>query len=258
MQVSSFGFSDCGQSKSHNEDCYLCNDKEFLYLVADGVGGHVFGEQASQLAISCVEKYIKESRANRIGLPYKLNKGYTPEQNRLLAAVIYANQQIQEMVNKHPSMRGMGTTFNGVIVEENHLSGVNIGDSRLYRIRNNRITQLTDDHTLVGKKEKQGILSREEARNHPQRHILTSVLGGYNKTPEIDVYSAEIEDNDLFLLCTDGLYSMLEDQQLMNIIASVKDRSLYKIGLSLVLNANLAGGSDNITIVLIDFKSVRI
>lgn len=254
MQVTSFGFSDSGQSKSHNEDSYLCNDKEFLYLVADGVGGQVFGEQASRLAVSCVEKYIIESRAKGTDQPLKSRKGYTPEQQRLLAAVTYANKKIHEMGRKNPAMQGMGTTLSGVTVEGSHLAGVNIGDTRLYRIRKSRINRLTHDHTLAGQQEREGFLSREEARTHPQRHILTSVLGGYNEKPRIDVYLAEIEENDLFLLCTDGLYSMLEDGQLMNIIASVKDRSLYKIGLSLVLSANLAGGKDNITVVLMDFQ----
>ena len=255
MQVSSFGFSDSGQLKPNNEDSYLCNDEALLYLVADGVGGQACGEQASRLAVSSVEKYVKESRAKEKGQPDAPPEGYTPEQNRLLAAASYANRKLHEAAQQNHGLKGMGTTLIGVTVEKDHLACVNVGDSRLYRIRNNLIQQLTCDHTLAGQKKRQGLLSSEEARNHPYRHILTSVLGGYNKMPQIDVYQVGIEENDLFLLCTDGLHSVLEDRQLLNIIASIKDRSLFKIGLSLVLNANLAGGPDNITIVLIDFQA---
>ena len=249
-----FGFSDVGKVRTHNVDSYLCNEKEGIFFVADGMGGHTSGETASQLAISCTEEFVIRSRSEDIRWPIKSREDLTLEQNRLLAAVTFANNRIHETADQNPSMKGMGTTFTGVAIEEDHLVVVNVGDSRLYRIREGEINQITRDHSLVGEQERSGILTREEARKHPQRHILTSVLGGLNKKPKIDVSLAGIIPKDIYLICSDGLHSMIDEKEIAAIIDSIEDRSLYKIGLSLVLKANLAGGLDNITVVLLSFQ----
>jgi serine/threonine protein phosphatase PrpC len=253
MDFKSFGFSDAGRSRHQNEDSYLCNEKEGLFLVADGMGGHVAGEEASQLAIQSVEEFVSRSRSGKIRWSANSRKDLTPEQACLLAGIVFANRRILKRGKGNPALEGMATTLVGALTEDHHLSVVNVGDSRLYRIRDGKIVQLTQDHSLVGEQERQGILTEDEARKHPQRHILTSALGISTK-PKIDVFRTEIMPQDLFLLCSDGLHTMLDDNAILKIISAIEDKSLYKIGLSLVLKANLAGGTDNITVVLLGFS----
>lgn len=253
MQFKSFGFSDSGKVRHNNEDSYLCNETESLFLVADGMGGHTAGDVASRLAVTSFEEFIIQSRSEDIAWPVEYQTDWTLEQNRLFAAAMVANRRIHEASDRDHSMDGMGTTLVGATAEEDHLAVINIGDSRLYQLRGDRIKQITKDHTLVGQQQRDGILTKEEAKKHPQRHILTSSLGGIRKTPQTDISLVKIEKNDLYLFCSDGLSNMLDDNEISSIINSVNDRSLYKIGLSLVLKANLAGGTDNITVVLLSF-----
>ena len=253
-QFKFFGFSDVGKVRRQNEDSYLCNEAARLFLVADGMGGHASGETASQMAISRVEEYMMRSRPQEAPQGSASSKNLSPAQNRLLAATRYANQRIYELADRTPPMRGMGTTIVGVVIEGNHLAVVNVGDTRLYRLRQGNLEQMTEDHTLVGEQQKMGILTGEEARRHAQRHILTSALGIYER-PRIDVSRHEIAPFDLYIICSDGLHDMLTDHEILKTITGVKDKSLYKIGISLVLKANLAGGLDNITVVLLSFPS---
>jgi protein phosphatase len=250
----SFGFTDPGKIRRHNEDRYLVNDDQKLFLIADGMGGHASGETASQMAVGCIASFIDRSRAGESYRPLEYRQGLTQEQNRFLTAVTYANQEIKEAAEKNPEMDGMGTTIVGAIIEDDdHLAVVNVGDSRLYRIRDKEIKQITQDHTLVGEQERKGILTRAEARNHPQKHILTNALGT-RENPLIDLYRVKIEPSDLYLICSDGLHDMLDEQEILKTITSIHDQSLYKIGLSLVLGANLVGGPDNITVILLHFE----
>jgi protein phosphatase len=254
MQFRSFGFSDKGKTRKNNQDSYLCNEEERLFLVADGLGGHASGEEVSQLAITCIEEFVIRSRSSDdIPWPIKYRKDLSSEQNRLMTATTYAHRQIHQVAEANPSMKGMSTTLAGLIIERDHLAVVNVGDSRLYKIRNGVIDQITTDHSWVEEQVQEGILTKEEARRHPQRHILTGVLGGENKGLNMDVSLARIVQNDLYLICSDGLYSMIDDSEIAVIINSIEDRSLYKICLSLILEANLAGGLDNITVVLLSF-----
>lgn len=252
MKFSFFGFSDIGKARNQNQDNYLCNEDERLFLVADGIGGHASGETASLLAVKSVEEFIIRSRSQPGKRLKQLRRGLTPEQNRLLAGVVFANQKIMAEAKKDSSKKGMGTTLIGVLMEKEHLAVAHVGDSRLYCVRNNVISQITEDHTLIGEQKRKGLLSESDAKQHPQRHILTSALG-INEKPKIDVTRVEIFPEDLFLICSDGLYHMLDDIKILSLITSIEDRSLYKIGLSLVLEANLAGGEDNITVVLLSF-----
>ncbi|MBN2125744.1 MAG: Stp1/IreP family PP2C-type Ser/Thr phosphatase [Deltaproteobacteria bacterium] len=252
MDFKSFGFSDPGKSRDHNEDCYLCSQNDNLFLVADGMGGQASGETASRLAVKAVEAFVVRSRREDIPWPVKPREDLTQEQNRLLAGIAFANRRIYRASKKNAGMRGMGTTLVGAIVEGDHMAVANVGDSRLYRIRNGDIEQLTEDHSYVREQEKRGMLTRQEAMNHPQKHILTRALG-INEISRIDISRTDVSSGDLFLLCSDGLHNMLDDEEILGITQKIEDRSLYKIGLSLVLQANLAGGRDNITVVLISF-----
>ena len=257
MHFKSFGFSDVGKVRNRNEDNYLCNEDDKLFLVADGMGGHVSGETASRIAIESIEEFVVKSRQKKIPWPIKARNDLTPEQNRLIDAAIYGNRRIKQSARNNPALTGMGTTLVGGTIEDDNFAIVNVGDSRLYRIRDNEIKQITEDHSIVGEQKRSGIISEEEAKTHPQKHVLTSALGYINENPVIDTFLAEIEENDLYLICSDGLYNMLEDNEILKIIKSIEDGSLYKMGLSLVLKANLSGGLDNITVVLLSFKKAE-
>jgi len=148
----------------------------------------------------------------------------------------------------------MGTTLAGVIINGNQLAVINIGDSRLYRIRAEEIEQITKDHTLVAEQERRGLLNKQEVSNHPQKHILTSALGNeVMENLEVDLSLVDIFEQDLYLLCSDGLNDMLSDKEIVETINSSKNKSLEKISLSLIQQANLAVGRDNITIILLSF-----
>jgi serine/threonine protein phosphatase PrpC len=253
MQLTSFGASDTGRNRKINEDSYLCNPKEKLFLVADGLGGQASGEIASKEAIKSIEEFVVMSRSEDITWPTYDNK-LSLEQNRLLAAVTQAHYKIKELANQNPLMGGMGTTLVGIIIEGDHLAVVNIGDSRLYMIRDGQIKQITQDHTLVGEQERMGLLTKEEASSHPQRHILTSAIGiGAIQDIKIDHFLIEILEKDLYLICSDGLSDMLSDEEILAKINPLENKSIEKIGLSLIQKANLAGGRDNITLILLSF-----
>lgn len=254
MQFKFFGSSDTGFQRTHNEDSYLCNPKEGLFLVADGIGGQASGEIASKEAIRTMEEFVVRSRSEDITWPIPYRQGLTLAQNRLLAAVTLANSRIHKLANQNSSMQGMGTTIVGVIIEGDRLAIVNIGDSRLYRIRDGEIEQMTQDHTLVGEQERMGLLSKEEACMHPQKHILTSALGvGVIEDIRIDLSLVEILKKDLYLICSDGLNNTLSDKEILAIISFFENKYLKKIALSLIQQVNLAGGRDNTTVILLSF-----
>lgn len=254
MQFAFFGTSDIGRHRRYNEDSYLCNPKEKLFLIADGIGGQAAGEIASKLAIRNIEEFVVRSRSEDITWPIPYRQGFTLEQNSLLAGATLANRKVRELANQNPSMKGMGTTLVGVIIKGNCLAIINIGDSRLYMIRDGEIEQITQDHTVAGEQKKLGLLTKEEASNHPQKHILTSALGiEVMENLRIDLSLVDILKKDLYLMCSDGLNDMLSDKEILAIINSDENRSLEKISLSLIQQANLAGGRDNITIILLSF-----
>jgi len=254
MQFTFLGTSDIGRNRSHNEDWYLCNPEEKLFLVADGIGGQASGEMASKEAIRGIEEFVVRSRSEDLTWPIAFRKDLSLEQNRLLAAATLANHRIHELANQNPSMEGMGTTLVGVIIEGDRLALVNIGDSRLYRIRDGQIQQITQDHTLVAEQEKMGLLSKEEACKHPQKHILTSALGIWAiENIRIDISLVDILEKDLYLLCSDGLNDMIADKEILTTVSFFEKSSLEKIAPALIQRANLAGGRDNITAILLFF-----
>ncbi len=254
MQFRCFGTSDTGRHRKNNEDSYLCNPKEQLFLVADGMGGQASGEIASKIAVKSAEEFVIRSRTEDITWPVPYKKDLSLEQNRLLAAVAHANDQIRNLSHQDFSMRGMGTTLVGATIEGDHLAAVNIGDSRLYRIRSRDMEQITQDHNLAWEQERMGLLTKEEAYKHPQRHILTSALGiELIENIKIDLFRVDIREKDVYLLCSDGLHDMLSDGEIMERVNSSEGKSLEQIGLFLIQGANRAGGRDNITVVLLSF-----
>jgi serine/threonine protein phosphatase PrpC len=222
--------SDTGRRRRRNEDNYVVAPP--LFAVADGMGGAQAGEVASQLAASAVEGGDSD------GL-----QGV----DRIDALIQEANRRIFDRASTDPSASGMGTTMTVALVEGMTVAIGHVGDSRAYLVRDEQMEQLTEDHSLVNELLKSGRLSEEEAQIHPQRSVITRAVG---TDPDVDVdgFTIEAEDGDVFLICSDGLTDMVEDEEILEVVHQHRD-DLDKAVKGLVAAANRGGGEDNITAV---------
>ncbi len=239
MEVSSA--TSVGRIRPLNEDSYFVSEPDqsgtVLAIVADGMGGHNAGEVASGKAVGVVQK-------DALGTCGKNAKDV------LVKAVNDANREIYEMSKSAGNLFGMGTTMTACVAEENHVTAVQVGDSRLYLIRGEEITQITKDHSLVEMLVENGKITKEEARRHPQKNIITRAVGT-DKTVEADIYEFAVEKGDVILLCSDGLVNMVEDEEISSVITY--SETLDDAANKLVSAAEEAGGTDNITVILIQF-----
>ncbi|MFH1488333.1 MAG: protein phosphatase 2C domain-containing protein, partial [Pseudomonadota bacterium] len=215
-------------------------------------GGLSKGDLASKIAVETIENFIKHSRMEDITWPIKPQDEYSMEENRFLAAVSLANWNIFTEFQRSNSSAAMGTTLVGLLIDGDRLVMANIGDSRIYRIRNKAIEQLTDDHSLVMDEVRRGNMTPEEARNHPQKHVINRALG-ITESTRVDISTLDPEEGDIFLLCSDGLTDMLLDEDLLSAVEENGGKDMKSSGEKLVEEAKNRGGRDNITIVLIHF-----
>lgn len=232
-----FERTDTGRQRRVNEDAF--HARAPLFAVADGMGGAQAGEVASGTAVGILSD----------GLP----AGSDPAPDRLAAAVRAANAKIHELSVTDEERAGMGTTLTAAWVGEKEVSLVHVGDSRCYRWRDGRLERLTDDHSLVEEMVRQGRLTPEEAAIHPQRSIITRALGPEDHV-EPDTVTVPARGGDLFLLCSDGLTSMIGEAEIAEVLGSTGE--LEVAGRALVDRANQAGGRDNITVVLFRLEGV--
>jgi protein phosphatase len=222
--------TDTGRQRRDNEDSAFARAP--LFVVADGMGGAQAGEVASRLAVETFEDGLDESEA--------------PER-RLAARVREANRRIHELSRTDTERAGMGTTLTAALLEEHDLAIAHVGDSRAYMYRDGHLQRLTRDHSLVDELMRRGKLTEEQAAEHPQRSIITRALGPEAEV-EVDTWTYPVRPGDVLLLCSDGLTSMLSEDQVEAIIARAPN--LVEAGDELVDAANAAGGRDNITVVL--------
>jgi serine/threonine protein phosphatase PrpC len=232
-----FERTDTGRQRRGNEDAFYARAP--LFAVADGMGGAQAGEVASHLAVEVLEQ----------GLP----GGAGSVEDRLRARVREANTRIMESAQADDARAGMGTTLTVAYVGEDDLTVAHVGDSRLYRMREGTFERLTDDHSLVEELVRQGKLTPEEADEHPQRSIITRALGA-EEGVEADSRTWPGRDGDVYLICSDGLTSMVPEAQVGEVLTSAA--SLAAAGRSLIDAANDAGGRDNITVVLFRLEEV--
>jgi PPM family protein phosphatase len=224
------GRTDVGRQRTANEDSLVVRPP--MFAVADGMGGAKAGEVASALAVEAV-KNARDSNE--------------PVEEQLAAIVRSANRRIYDLAVADESRRGMGTTLTLVKVHDEEVSIAHVGDSRAYRMRDSELSQLTRDHSLVAELERSGQITAEAAEHHPQRSIITRALGP-EPDVEVDTYTLSGRDGDLFLICSDGLTSMISDDEVTSILRS--SASLDDAAEALVLAANQSGGKDNITVIL--------
>ena len=228
--------TDPGRRRRQNEDSYVVQPP--LFAVADGMGGAQAGEVASQLAASALEAGDSEALEGTRGLD---------------ALIQEANRRIYDRASTDPTASGMGTTMTVALVEGMTVAIGHVGDSRAYLVRGELMEQLTEDHSLVNELLKTGKLSEEEAQVHPQRSVITRAVG---TDPDVDVdgFTIEAEEGDIFLICSDGLSDMVEDEEILELVHSNRD-DLDTAVKALVAAANKGGGEDNITAIAFQISS---
>jgi serine/threonine protein phosphatase PrpC len=251
MQLEAWGGTDVGMKRRLNEDVFVLEPELGLFLVADGMGGHAAGEVASRLAADeIVRAFRKKRAADDDTWPEHWDTERSFVANRLVDSVLSGHQRVSRAVARDEGLKGMGTT---VVVaahgnDARTLVVGHVGDSRAYRLRKGHFQLLTEDHSWVHEQVAAGFLSEEAARSHPLKNVVTQALGG-NTEPRVDVLETTLEEGDLYLLCSDGLNSMLTDDEIAEILSLKK--SLQDITRKLIVVANERGGNDNITVVLL-------
>ncbi|NLM43300.1 MAG: Stp1/IreP family PP2C-type Ser/Thr phosphatase [Clostridiales bacterium] len=245
-----YGVSHIGLVRKVNEDSYYYQNKyeygkPYLCIVADGMGGHNAGEIASRMAVSEVKDFVEKA--------VKKSNDYKIEDYKKLVtdAFLFANEKVYKRSIENRTLSGMGTTLTLALIIKNNLVIGHVGDSRMYLIKDRRISKITEDHSYVAELIKNGTIKPEEAIHHPQKNLITRALGT-SKDLQVDVKNITINDGDFILICTDGLSNMLSDKEILDTIISVKE---YKaICHELINKANLNGGLDNVTVVVIEVQ----
>jgi len=242
--------TDVGMKRTHNEDYFALIEDEQLFIVADGMGGHASGEVASKLAADVIGEFYRHSKDQDATWPYRYDHNLSYVENRMVASIRLANARIYQSAGKNPQLRGMGTTIVGFIVKGDQGYIAHVGDSRCYRVRNGAIEPLTRDHSLLEDyREARPDMTEEEARNFPHKNVITRALGMRDNVL-VDINKIGLNDGDRFVLCSDGLSGMLTDEEIHQIVADHDD--LEEAVSVLIERANDAGGTDNITAMVVE------
>lgn len=250
MNLRSFGITDVGLKRTHNEDNFYRSDELGMYLVADGMGGHAAGEVASNTSIQAVAAFAEKfSKDKSLTWPFGYDTRLSDEQNVMVTGIQLANQTLCKMQQEQTELNGMGTTLVALRITGDQALIAHVGDSRVYRMRGETFELLTSDHSWVNEQLLKNIITAEEARTHRYRNVITRALG--NRTElEIDVRVDQVEPGDSFLLCSDGLSGMMEDSVIEEVMRTYQD-SIRQAANTLVARANEAGGHDNISVVIV-------
>ena len=239
--MKAYSITDIGKRRSSNQDFVYASEQQVgnlpnLLIVADGMGGHNAGDLASRCTVEAMVEYIEKAEETR---PIPL----------LSMAIHYANDLVVEKARTDRALEGMGTTVVAATIEDGYLYVANVGDSRLYLI-DQQIEQITRDHSLVEEMIRIGELQRQDARSHPDRTVITRAIG-VNSPVKIDFFDMKLEKGDRILLCSDGLTTMVDDDEILHIVK--KCTSPKEAAQRLVTEANKNGGKDNISVVLAEF-----
>lgn len=226
-----------GNYRKNNEDSYYVNESKNLYVLADGMGGHLAGERASKMATEIIgQDFAKDREIKSIDDAIEI----------LSSSIRDANKKIFESSQENEDYRGMGTTLSSGIILEDVLIYSNIGDSRIYRI-NEEMEQITQDDSFVNYLIEIGEITEEEAKNHPKKNVLTKAMGTTSDI-EVIVNTLDIKDKDVFLFCSDGLTNMVSDEEIFKIVKENSPEEARDMLLDLALKN---GGMDNITFILV-------
>jgi protein phosphatase len=257
FELEARGATDVGMKRRLNEDVFFLDEQAGVYLVADGMGGHAAGEVASRVATEEIVRAFKDGPANSDETwPEHWDTRISATANLIVDAIISGHHRVTRAMDKDADLKGMGTT---VVVAVHHpgearLVICHVGDSRAYRYRQGGLSLLTNDHSWVHEQVEAGFLTEEAARTHPLKNVVTQALGG-NSEPRVDVLEEEMEADDLFLLCSDGLNSMLTDEEIAALLET--GGTLDEVCSRLIDEANERGGNDNISVVLLRSRRIE-
>jgi protein phosphatase len=240
--------SDIGLRRENNQDCmFASSELDFpLFVLADGMGGHKAGDIASLMAVEGIEKFI---RINMDKLTSEKNI-----EKIIKEAISQVNEKIYLKSLEVPEYRGMGTTITMAYIYDSKIYIGHVGDSRAYLIRNNKIKQITEDHSLVNELIKNGTITASEALNHPQKNMITRAVGTSYKI-NLDYYNITYEHDDKLILCSDGLTDMIDENTILKTFRRYDSRKMDEICDELVVLAKKNGGKDNITVICINLDN---
>jgi protein phosphatase len=248
-RLRSFGLTDQGRRRPHNEDAFICDDALGLYVVADGVGGHAKGEVASQESVEQICGFVRQGRPLISDFLKEPGRDDKRESVRRLveSAVQSACYMVFGMAELDPSQKGMSTTISALLIADGYGVLAQVGDSRIYRVRGGAGQQLTEDHTLVNYKLKQGLISAADAKTMKGKNVITRAVG-HKDYVEVDTREIEVQPGDRYLLCSDGLHGYLQEGELEGVMSGASPEEAPQ---RFVAMANERGGRDNITVVLV-------
>lgn len=232
--------TDVGLQRKNNEDSCSVLEDAGLCVVADGMGGHLGGEIASNIAISSIIEAFRDGTGDE--------RNERKDSQLLTRSIKSANKEIYRRGNSDSSLKNMGTTIVAAVLHGSYIVTANVGDSRIYRLRDGKFQQLTEDHSWVGELRKKNLISEEDARSHPLKNIITRALG-MEPSVEVDIKWEKAQSGDLYLLCTDGLTDLVPDAEILKVLRDKGDE-LDDLAATLINEANSAGGTDNVTVGL--------
>jgi protein phosphatase len=252
MRAVATGLTDVGLQRDHNEDSYAVLSEYDLFIVADGMGGHRAGDVASRLATESIADFFRSTSREDATWPFHFDTSLSEEENRLVAGIRVANRQIFERSIRSRDCAGMGTTIVGALYskKKNRIFVGHVGDSRAYRVRGGVIEQLTRDHSLFNDYIMAMPELTEEQRAELPKNVITRALGMQDNVA-VDLVSDDPRVSDVYLLCSDGLSGMINDDQIRDIVTSTQD--VLEMCRRLIAKANDSGGEDNITALVIRF-----
>ncbi|MCC6558521.1 MAG: Stp1/IreP family PP2C-type Ser/Thr phosphatase [Polyangiaceae bacterium] len=243
------GETNVGRKRNHNEDNFGILVEYGLFMVADGMGGHASGEVASKMAVDAMQEFFAQTQDDpERTWPYKMDRSKGYEENRLITGIKLANLRIYETAQREARKRGMGTTFVAIFTANDGVYVAHVGDSRVYRFRDNKLEMLTEDHSLLNDYIKMKRLTPEEIASFPHKNVIVRALG-MKDTVKVDTRFEVPQLNDLYLLCSDGLSGPVSDAEMADILGKHGDIQIATS--KLIERANENGGPDNVTCVLV-------
>ncbi|MBW1701076.1 MAG: serine/threonine-protein phosphatase [Deltaproteobacteria bacterium] len=250
----SAGLTDVGLKREGNEDSLSVDESLNLYIVADGMGGHLAGEVASRTAVDLINKSYRKWKGSEtpeeeiFGCP---DTSLSRSGNYILSSILLANKVIYEMATEHKKYKGMGTTVAVLAVMPGLIISANAGDSPIYMIRNGRIEKISKDHNFVAEQVEMGLMTEEEAAESPMKHVLTKNLGSYEELNP-DIFEIVPAKNDRFVLCSDGLTDLVTDDEILQMVEEVQDPEV--LCRNFIDMALKRGGHDNTTVVTVSLS----
>jgi len=249
-KTSCWARTDLGLKRELNEDSFLADSNISLYIVADGMGGHAGGNIASKMSVDIIRKRVRAARKAGDLFSKDAIDNESPAVLKMLEESIKeASAKIFEKSDRQPELAGMGTTVTLMLTHGKRAYVAHVGDSRLYRLRNGKLEQLTEDHSLVNEQVKAGFITSEEAQHSRFRNIITRSVG-FESEVTADTMSVVMKPADIFMICSDGLTGMVEDDEIQK---TIKKARLSQAPARLVDLANQAGGEDNVTVVVLRY-----